>query len=762
VALVVDLSVSPSARFCAQLTASSGDEVIRFRTATSAHQHVSAIRRSDLRDLYLSQGIREQIIEWSDDRDWQAAENLIAGADVVISSYSEGNFDSPYDDARIRELNPRAVHVVVSPFGMTGPYSEYASSWLTDWASSGYLYITGESGRPPLPGPRDMCAYAASYIAAIAMEAGLAHVRSGGPAVTLDISHQEAMLSLHHASFAKLAGGEVMQRDGNDLGPATYPHRSYQCRDGEVFVGVVTDEEWDRFVIAIDRPELCSDARFATGAARKVNARLTDEIVTAWTSHRGAAEAAAFLQERKVPAAECARPEDLLQDPQLEYRRFMRDVSRPAGLADIRLPGSALAGRQRSGALADRHRPTGLRSGTETQPGDGIAALPLAGVTVIDLSIWWAGPLASRMLGDLGANVIRVERPALPREASELPAWHRFVHEDMNRNKRSIIVDLGTPEGLEIVQRLISQADVLIQNYRPGVLERLGLGSSRSHELNPGLVYVSLSGYGSTGPKSGWGTYGTVAEAASSVRALTHYPGEGGMRFGDQLPDGICGLVGVLAALRGLRRRAESGAGSVFDISQLEAYVSLIGEYVGEASLRQAGVAVDGDLSRTAIEQLYRCLGDDDWVAVSVGDADLAVGAGLRLKDIAGAADVDPSCLVADFATERGKQSAAEFLQGSGVAAFPVMTSRDLADDVHLNARQFFTTAQLGGMSGKLPGSPIRSVLHPLTALRRPAPAAGENTCEILRDDLLMSDKGIRKLLETGVVRQCSERHEKG
>jgi crotonobetainyl-CoA:carnitine CoA-transferase CaiB-like acyl-CoA transferase len=756
VALIVDLSVLSSGRFCAQLVASADDEVIRFRSA-AAVPAAASISRNDVRDAYLAHRVQESYVEWSNRDDRQIVEKAIKRADVVISSFSAGTFDSPYDDGQIRELNPRVVHVVLSPFGIDGPYRRYLSSSLTDWAASGYLYITGEPGRPPLAGPSGACAYASGYIAAIAVEAGLAQLRSGGPAATLDISHVEAMLNLHHGSFARLTAGQVMHRSGNDVGPATYPHGSYPCRTGEIFLGIVTDEEWDRFLIAVDRPELCNDSRLAAGSARKTNADLTDDIVASWTAPLDAAKAASFLQERRVPATECAKPEDLLHDPQLEYRHYFRDVSVLDGQVTVRLPGEVVVPRWLNGRSASQS-PASLKRASQLAASQGDAApLPLAGVTVVDLSIWWAGPLATRILGDLGANVIRVERPTLPRQGFAFPAWHRFVHEDMNRNKRSIVVDLSRPEGVEIVQRLIAKADVLVQNYRPGVLERLGLGWGRTIGVNPSLVYVSLSGYGSDGPKSEWGTYGSVAEAASCMRALTHYPGEGGMRLGDQLPDGICGLAGVLAALRGLRQRVITGSGCIFDISQLEASVSLVAEDLGEAALRRAGVQIADEGNGVGLDQLYRCRGEDEWVAVSWRDAESASRAAACLQEITGAGrDTDLNSLVTDFAAARTKQSVAECLQACGVAVFPVMTSRDLVDDVHLKARRFFTSVVLDGVTGQLPGSPVRSPHQVLTAFRRHAPMEGEHTVEILRDELLMTQGDIRQLLEARVVRQYS------
>ena len=747
--LIVDLSVTTPGRFAARLAGLGGDDVVRFTSLTTRGAHD---RRAKIRDTYLSDGVRVSNVDWSEPHDRRRVEAEIRRADVVISSFAQGSFHSPYDPERVRTLNPGAVNLVVSPFGLDGPYSAYHSSSLTDWAAGGYLYITGEPGRPPLPGPRDVCGYATGYMAAIALEAGLAAVRSGLPAVSLDVSQMETMLSLHQLAFPRLAAGEVMTRTGHSVGPATYPHGSYPTRDGELFLGIVTDNEWDRFLIAIDRPELCQDVRLATGQARKSNSELTDELVRSWTARRGTAEAAGILQAMRVPATECATPRDLLSDAQLEHRGYFRATACSSDGRRVRLAGDPLGVPQRAPAGDTGRAPNAVPPGHVASPATTAPALPLNGVTVLDMSLWWAGPMAARILGDLGADVIRIERPALPRDLSAWPIAQRFVHEQVNRNKRSIVVDLTVPEGLSIVQALMCQADVFIQNFRPGVMEKLGLGWEAALGANPRLVYVSLSGYGSDGPKSSWGTYGTLSEAASSVRSLTHYRGEGGMRLGDQLPDAVCGLAGALAALRGLRMRSRTGSGCAFDISQLEAYVALIGEAVAAASLADSGSDSAGGTPGSEGDIVIRCLGDDEWVAVTLPpESDLGHLPG-RLADPTARSAGGREQLEA-YAASASKQAVAAMLQELGIPAFPVATARDIVEDPHMQARGFFVETSVAGTTGWLARSPLRSVSQPLTAFQRHAPMEGEQTLEVL-DELGLSEETRQRLLDGRTVRQ--------
>jgi crotonobetainyl-CoA:carnitine CoA-transferase CaiB-like acyl-CoA transferase len=252
--------------------------------------------------------------------------------------------------------------------------------------------------------------------------------------------------------------------------------------------------------------------------------------------------------------------------------------------------------------------------------------LPLAGVMVLDFTAFWAGPSATRSLADLGAFVIWVERPGsrvdvdlMTSDASTL-VQHVF-HLKMNRNKQSVVLDLSDASDQEIARRLARQADVLVENFRPGVMNDLGLGPSQLCRSNPGLVYVSLSGFGASGPWSERRSYGPTIEAASSIEGRTGYAGGEPLRLGHTLPDGAGGLVGALAALRGLRERSESGTGGWFDISQLEVYTAVSGEDLLAASMSGQPIPRIGNRSRCgSVQGVFRCRGDDEWIAIRLAD----------------------------------------------------------------------------------------------------------------------------------------------
>ena len=350
------------------------------------------------------------LVDWDHRDTLEHVDAAVARADVVITSFEGGCYDGPYDAGRIRALNPAAVHLTLSPFGIVGPYRTLRTSSIVDWAASGYLYITGEPDRP-LAGPTEFCSYVAGYTGAAAIEAAWHHRRRhGGGYVHLDVSVMEAMLGVHNSLFSRVSTGEIVGRTGNDVGPGTYPHVTYPGSDGELFLGIVTDEEWDRFVIAIDRTDLAADDRVRTGADRKAHRDVVDAVVLPSIAETPVDAAAAGLQARHVPATRECTAADILRDAQVIHGGFLRPltVDGGAGLA----PGDPV----RTEVRPEPARPEGIGSSgaRAAEGGRRIAGvgpanasssmLPLAGIVVVDVTLWWAGPSATRILGDLGAG----------------------------------------------------------------------------------------------------------------------------------------------------------------------------------------------------------------------------------------------------------------------------------------------------------------------------------------------------------------------
>ena len=304
-----------------------------------------------------------------------------------------------------------------------------------------------------------------------------------------------------------------------------------------------------------------------------------------------------MLQAAHVPAVSLTSPATVLDDPQLAHRGFWQQWS--DGRRSGRAPGDPIHVQETPCP------PTPLTEGE----------LALSGTLVVDLTDFWAGPMATRLLADLGATVVRVERPGSRHHAH--PAGP-FVDWKMHRGKQSLAVDLRAEAGREVVRDLARRADVLVENFRPGVMARLGLAYGDVAARNPGVVYLSLSGFGQDGPHASWASFGPLLEAASSMQARTAYDDGVPLQLGHSLPDPVGGFAGLFAVLNRLRARATTGGGAHLDISQLEAYTAMCGEDILQAS-------VEGGWSpHPSRGRLLRCRGEDAWVALEANDDQVA------------------------------------------------------------------------------------------------------------------------------------------
>jgi crotonobetainyl-CoA:carnitine CoA-transferase CaiB-like acyl-CoA transferase len=688
---VIDLSTSVAGQWAAKLFAMSGAEVVR----PSGACRPAALGR------YLD--AFKHVVDWP-------GPSLVQGADLVFSTFDAGRRTGYAADL---EPSDHYVEVMTSTYGATGPYASLRGGPLAAWAAGGYLAITGEPDREPIIGPEHICEYVNGYVAAIAAEAALRQRRRHGKGRRVDIGAMESMITVHQSTFARYALGDVRRRTGRYY--EVYPLVTRPCRDGYVLLCVVTDDEYDRFLIATDRLDLLEDDRFRTRSAANEHRDEFDAELAPFLEKRDADEIVDILAAHGVVAGKVAEVNDILGNPQLTHRRFWVQGPGPGNP----IPAPAVYATPTGLTRPTRLAPSALARGT---PGTG----PLDGIVVADFTVFWAGPLATRTLAELGARVIWVERPHsrptgdLHTADDELTKSQYLTGLEMNRQKESVVLDLSTPEGKRAARQLVAHADVLVENNRPGVMASLGFGPVELCGAHPRLVYVSLSGWGSTGPWAQRRSYGPAIEAASSIEGRTGYEGGEPLRLGHPLPDGIGGLAGAGAVLRGLRERDERGVGGWFDLSQLETYVAASGEDLVEGG----PLPRIGNRSRWGVRQgVYRCAGEDQWIAVRLAeDGDM--------EAFSGATGVDASdeAAIAAYTANRDRFEVTRVLQDAGIEAFPALKPEDLQDDPQLRHRGYLVDVPAGDATIVLPGSP----LYQLADSRGPAPGFGQHTDAVL------------------------------
>ena len=400
-------------------------------------------------------------------------------------------------------------------------------------------------------------------------------------------------------------------------------------------------------------------------------------------------------------------------------------------------------------------------------PPHGISPAALAGVRVVEMGQLIAGPFCGKTLGEFGADVIKIEAPET---GDPLRNW-RLIKEGtsvwwqvQSRNKRSVALDLRQKEGQAIARQLIAEADVLIENFRPGTLEGWGMSPQELHQLNPGLVMLRISGYGQTGPYRDLPGFGAIGEAMGGLRHLTGEPGRVPVRVGVSIGDTLAALHGTIGVLTALyHRKINGGQGQVIDVALHEAVFnvmeSLIPEYSAFGVVREAaGSALPG----IAPSNAYPC--QDGWVLVAgngdsifkrlmdtIGRPDL--GAAPDLADNAGrvARVQELDAAIGAWSAQRTVQQVLDALGNARVPAGKVYTAKDIAEDPHYRARDMLLSQTTrDGYTVQVPGIVPKLSATPGT-IRSSAPHLGDDTDAVLAEAGL-SDEQIALLRSKGVI----------
>ncbi len=413
----------------------------------------------------------------------------------------------------------------------------------------------------------------------------------------------------------------------------------------------------------------------------------------------------------------------------------------------------------------------------------------LEGLRVVDLSQVWAGPLALKLLGDMGADVIKVESGRRtdtargdpnPQASSAIypdddpgdEPWNRAgLFNDRNRSKRGICLDLTMPEGIATLKRVIAASDVVAESYRFGVLERLGAGYEAIREVKPDIVYVSFSSQGATGPERSYGSYGAILEQTAGIASITGYRDGPPKTSGTFFPDPVVAMLGVGTILAAVRRRDRTGEGTFVDLSQREVTTSIVPEMLLDYTMNGRVRGPQGNRHDVHAPQgVYPSAGEDEWITITVrsdeewralaeliGGVELASDA--RFATLLGRRrrHDELDALIAAWTGERESRELMEQLQALGVPAGMVHRGDTLLEDPQLEARGFWEPVDHPA-AGLIPhlSRPFKLSRTPGWT-PRPAPMLGEHTEEVLRDVAGLSESEIADLAALGVTRNVPD-----
>ena len=393
---------------------------------------------------------------------------------------------------------------------------------------------------------------------------------------------------------------------------------------------------------------------------------------------------------------------------------------------------------------------------------------PLSDVKVLELGTLIAGPFCSRILAEFGAQVIKVESPD---GGDPLRQW-RKLHQDTSlwwyvqaRNKKSVTVNMREPEGQEIVRRLAAEADIVVENFRPGTLEKWGLGWDALSQRNPGLVMVRLSGYGQDGPYSDRAGFGAIGEAMGGLRYVTGHPDRPPVRVGISLGDAIASLYGVMGALMAMRHReVNGGKGQVVDVALYESVFSLMESLLPEYDVagfvrERSGASLPGIVpsnTYTTRDGKYVVIGANGdsifkRMMAAIGRDDLGGDPGLARNDGRVARTTELDQAIGDWCSAHDLDHVLKVLADAQVPSGKIYDIADIVNDLHYRARGMIEQAALpDGTPMKVPGVVPKMTATP-GGTRWLGPGLGEHTDEVLAELGYDAEK-MRDLKARGVI----------
>ena len=712
---IVEIADGVAASFCGKLLADLGAEVVKIEPPGGHPSRRWAPRRADAapdetggRFLYLNTGKSSVTVAAADGVDGHdvggdGALPLVASCDVVITD------DATWYDRD--DLDQATTVVVITPFGLTGPYAAHRANHLVSFHAGGEGSILPSGAgwkqfpdRPPIQIGADMAEFDAGWNAAVAALAGMYDRLRTGRGQRIDVSIQESELTLNRTRLSRFNNdGIVMRREGSRYGFMGM----MRCRDGWVQLVGMTTEQWDTLAASPDAGEL-GDPRIATAAGRADHPALAASAITAWCERRDKADVVRILAPLGAPVGAYATPEDLLRSEQLAHRDFFRAVGDGRG-GTIRVPGPPY----RLSGTPVEVRPAPSR-GCATEftservdkerlpPGRG-----LEGLRVLDFTWAAAGPYATCLLALLGADVVKVETAKRPDPArrgflADYGGTNRSPNfNELNLNKRSFQVDLSQPQGLALAHQLADWADVVIDNFRPGVMTRFGLDAASLLAKRPELIVASSSANGATGPEAMAAGLASIFGATGGLSEQTGYADGPPTEIGESTDyrSGSALVVGVLAALL---HRARTGEGQHVDLASREVVVASAPDALLAAELGVPWQIRVGNAHREhAPHGVYPCAGDDEWVALAVDDDARwtalcsTLGRDSWVDSYATptarrAAQTEIDEAITAWTVQRTSRTASETLQAAGAPATAVMTNESLASDPHLITRGVF------------------------------------------------------------------------
>ncbi|WP_421851837.1 CoA transferase [Novosphingobium sp.] len=664
------------------------------------------------------------------------ADHIATAHAVVVDS------KSTFDLSSARAARPALVTMTVSDFGTDTAFRAWSASDPVLHALSGELSRSGIRGKPPLLPPGDLAYQCAASQGAFVLVTALYRAFKTGMGDHIDFSALDGAVQALDPGYG-INGSATMGRPihllSRDRPVKGIQYPILACSDGYVRICLLAKRQWQGMFRWMGEPEAFAGPEFENTAYRYKSADLLPAIAS-FFADRKRADLEREGQQHGVPIAAVLTFDECLSSDHMLAREAFAPAMLPSG-RKVKIPNGVVT-------------IDGVRMGPAPAKNEGAAiswpkpmaseTLPFSGLRVLDLGVIVVGAEQGRLLGDGGADVVKVESRAYPDGSRQsylsygLSASFAAGH----RNKRSLGINLRNPVGRALFLELAAKADIILSNFKPGTMESLGLDFDTLASMNPALVVADSSAFGTSGPWSVRMGYGPLVRAATGMTLAWRYPDDPAS-FSDSVtiyPDHVAGRIGATAVVAMLIRRLRTGRGGTVSVSQAEVMLAHFAKDVARAS---AGLV--SDETPDWPWSVYRAAGDDEWCVVTVRNDDdwqrlcekigLAEGSELRSPAQRIAARDKIDAVLAPWIAARTAEASMLELQGAGVPAARMLRVADLPDFAYFRERGLFRTEIHPYLAEPVIAERWSSKLSNAADVPdRPAPLMGEQSEQVLTD----------------------------
>ncbi len=729
---VVEYSIGHAGAMCGKVFADLGADVVKVEPPCGDPVRMAGPFLNDATDpessglfMYLNANKRGASLDLRLDGDRRRMNEMISGADIFVSDVQPAQAkELGIDSDAVGELDSSLIRAYVTPFGNTGPYSDWKGTDLIAWHMGGMgwespaMFVTDPQSQRPLRARGNQSMYLAGWVVAAGAMCALFHREKYGLGQEVDVSAMDAVSSHIRGNFAMFSYDISQMPETREK--AMFPW-IWECEDGYATATFIMDHWWKSLKALMGNPEWAKKEEYDNLGGRREGMDEIEGNVSAWVKGFKRHDLYELLQSRGIPCFPVQSVDEIVESAHYRERGFFVAQNGRTGNSAIAQPGPTIRFsntpwelRRPAPGLArdepDSLWPTANGVAPRKKAPAGARNRPLEGIRIVDFGWILSVPYAGGWLGSLGAEVIRVEsntrlelgRSGLGGGADGVAGPNRSaIWNCLNHSKRGVTLNIRDPEAQELVKQIVAVSDVVMENFSTGVLDKLGLGYDDLRKVRPDLIMLSGSSMGTFGPDREATGFGPNVCSYAGQPSVTGYEGGRPQNLGGNWPDYLVGTMMVHSTLSALWHRRKTGEGQRIEAAMAEVVSGMLPEAFLDYTMNgRVAERIGNRDPNMAPHDVYRCEGDDQWVAIAVqsdeewaamcrimGNPDMSSDARFSSLDARKRNEDELDRIVSDWTISRPPMEVAKLLQGENIAAGPIMDAVALLGDPHFRER---------------------------------------------------------------------------